>query len=230
MLDTEILLTVHPPERDHGAPVMDYVLNVVPKSSQAAMIRLNTWFERCSSCVHGQCNSSSRRYSCNCTPGFAGRDCDTCAPQHFVYPVCRFCEGSSTCNGHGRCSSAGLCQCSPGFSGAACDSCRPSLVGYPHKCTYCDAEVSCNGHGTCDPSSAACVCSGDYYGVDCKKHCSTDTSCSGHGACSSDGEACLCEVGWTGRTCSGWNNVTLKYLEGRGKFDLFYPLRFVLHL
>ena len=51
---------------------------------------------------HGTCNPLG---GCDCDPGFAGAVCDRCAPDHYNYPTCTFCEASTTCSGHGTCNS-----------------------------------------------------------------------------------------------------------------------------
>lgn len=72
-----------------------------------------------------QCNNNGVLVSgvCLCLSGFAGSACSTCAPNHYNYPTCTYCLASTTCKGHGTCSSTGTCQCAPGYTGADC-SCK----------------------------------------------------------------------------------------------------------
>jgi len=71
----------------------------------------------CASCSPPDCNShgTCANGTCLCDTGFAGGACDQCAPNHYNYPTCTFCQAATTCSGNGTCNALGECDCDPGF-------------------------------------------------------------------------------------------------------------------
>ncbi len=77
---------------------------------------------------HGTCVVSARDAICGCDPGYAGADCEQCAPNYerdalgrcVLAGACR----EAKCGGHGDCVAAAFgeftCSCDRGFSGADC--------------------------------------------------------------------------------------------------------------
>src|SRR5882672_328245 len=97
-----------------------------PQSVLAALIALllavlgSTALAQSSPCSgHGSLNPDG---SCTCNPQYGGTACQACAT-NFYGPLCQFCDASTTCGGHGTCSTAtGFCQCAPGYTGASCSA------------------------------------------------------------------------------------------------------------
>ncbi len=113
-------------------------------------------------CEHGTLDAQG---VCLCAPGFAGTKCDSCAPDYYGYPVCKYCSPAKSCSSHGTCTTTGDCVCTAGFAGTKCDSCAPGHYNWP-LCRYCSPASSCSGHGTCTPTGD-CVCETGYIGVNC---------------------------------------------------------------
>jgi hypothetical protein len=59
----------------------------------------------------------------------------------------------------------------------------------------CPTERTCNGVGTCNPTTGVCVCTGDWWGIDCETPCTCDNG----GQCL--GAYCYCEFPWYGFRC-----------------------------
>lgn len=60
------------------------------------------------------------------------------------FPACTYCDPSSTCGGHGTCSSMGACVCKQGFAGQNCDYCADGYAGYP-TCSVCHGPTCMRG-------------------------------------------------------------------------------------
>ena len=170
---------------------------------------------------HGTCPSGPSG-SCSCNPGFSGEICNQCGGNgsYGVYPDCKYCLASTTCNGHGTCDQTGSCDCDPGFTGTKCNQCMTSsdTYGTYPNCKYCLASTTCNGHGTCD-QTGSCDCNPGFTGTSCDrcatsdtygaypncKYCQSMTTCGGNGTCDSTG-GCACSSGYAGPKCEYSND------------------------
>ncbi len=107
-------------------------------------------------------NGSLQDGVCVCNTGYAGEQCDRCAPGYTGYPNCisggEACAGVD-CNGNGQClETIGKCSCYTGYAGEFCDECEGGYTGYPdckfELCTAGDRGckgnivVECNSEGT----------------------------------------------------------------------------------
>jgi hypothetical protein len=145
---------------------------------------------------HGACspNAAGSSYTCVCSDGYTGTDCET-PPSDPCNP--------DPCNGHGACSpnadsSSYTCVCSDGYTGTDCET-PPS--------DPCNPD-SCNGHGACSPnadsSSYTCVCSDGYTGTDCETEPPDNTCETAFGGAPTDSSKHPCNVNspeWEG---GGW--------------------------
>jgi len=165
-------------------------------------------------CVHGTCSSSGTDYTCACTAGYDGPNCDNdiddCA--------------TVVCNNGGVCIDgieSATCDCSgTGYSGTGCDT----LV---QNC----AQSPCLNGGTCTDvgASRTCACPAGYEGDSCEINhddCNPDPCLNG-GTCV-DGVntyTCTCQAPWHGLLCDtgnlaitcsngGWWDSTGKHNDG----------------
>lgn len=151
---------------------------------------------------NGVCDGGTN--TCICNVGFIGVACDQCGPNYYNYPICTFCEASSTCSGNGTCNSNGGCNCSPGYSGSNCIDNNECVLG----------TDSCSVNSTCvnTPGSFECLCDSGFAGPNCDQcapdhynyptcvFCEASVTCSGNGTCTVTG-GCICNSGYTGVNC-----------------------------
>ncbi|ELU09492.1 hypothetical protein CAPTEDRAFT_223674 [Capitella teleta] len=137
----------------------------------------------------GTCDETGGSYSCECLPGYGGKDCQyntVCDANPCHFGSCEAGNGTYTCN------------CDAGYTGTDCDE----------EINECDPDP-CNatGSASCENLIAAyeCVCNTGYTGVNCSE--SVD-DCIGspclHGGTCVDGDqtfTCECVEGWEGATC-----------------------------
>lgn len=97
---------------------------------------------------HGECSAAGK---CVCDPGYAGQDCNSCAPGYHgagIYCVENINCTENTCNGHGVCDDSDgtpHCRCDDGFTSTDngyCSACALGYSDYPD-CTI-DDEVEGN--------------------------------------------------------------------------------------
>ena len=65
-------------------------------------------------CVYGNCTDYVEHYSCSCTPGYTGINCQTDINECDSIPCI-----------HGNCSdliNSYMCQCHPGYTGISCET------------------------------------------------------------------------------------------------------------
>ena len=122
---------------------------------------------------NGNCtiNVSSGLAECECSLGYGGADCASCASgYHLDGASCVVNEVCSDATGpcvNGACSVVGgliQCACDPGYATDGDGYCTLCASGYhlnSGSCVIdevCEAGVSCSGRGTCDDSTGVVVC------------------------------------------------------------------------
>ncbi|KAG8447132.1 hypothetical protein GDO86_014548 [Hymenochirus boettgeri] len=165
-------------------------------------------------------------YQCLCKPGYAGANCERCAPGFYGNPMvigssCKPC----VCNGNtdsnmlfsdcdplfGTCSS-----CMFNTAGPHCDVCAAGFYGdamAARNCTKCDCSPC--GTESCDSRTGRCLCKPGvmgrhcdrckegYYGYSACSGCQRCSCASGStsSACDPVSGQCLCLPGVTGPRC-----------------------------
>ncbi|OAF65761.1 Epidermal growth factor-related protein 3, partial [Intoshia linei] len=171
-------------------------------------------------CVNGACTSSLNAYSCSCTAGWSGKNCDE--PLNIC--LTKTCQNSGVCN---TIFNDIYCACTTGYSGNVCET----------KLTYCDAN-SCLGAGsTCVEAvnKYTCTCVGDYSGSYCeynKKACAKIV-CENNGKLVHDGNkyVCQCQLDFEGTLCEKSKDnclnvnivVPAKCIDGIGTYYILCP-------
>ena len=154
---------------------------------------------------HGACINGNSSYTCNCTPGFVGKDCSE-----------TYCSGQ-TCSNHGACingNSSYTCNCTPGFIGKDCGSVN-----------HC-YQQTCSSNGACinGNKSYTCNCNAGYSGTDCEHDPCYQEVCSGHGECIVDPSvgthSCKCRPGFIGNECKCFGGGCLPKGTPAGGKDL----------
>jgi hypothetical protein len=137
----------------------------------------------------GTCTNSAAAYTCACTPGFTGTNCEININD---------CAGNPCLNG-GACTdglNSYTCACPAGFTGANCqtniDECAP---------------LPCQNGGICTDgvNSYTCACLPGFTGANCQTNideCS-GTPCLNGGACTdgANSYSCACATGFAGTNC-----------------------------
>ncbi len=145
-------------------------------------------------CEHaGTCTNNTTSYTCSCTPGYTGTDCET------VIDNC----ASNPCQNGGACTNAidgYTCSCPTGYSGTNCQTIVDNCASNP-----------CQNGGTCvnGVGSYTCQCAPGYTGASCETlvdNCASNPCLNG-GTCTSgvDSYTCSCPSGFAGTNCE--NNL-----------------------
>ncbi|XP_072098440.1 laminin subunit alpha-5 isoform X1 [Mobula birostris] len=172
------------------------------------------------------CVQRGSHLQCLCKPGYAGLNCERCAPGYYGNPTvlgsqCEPCN----CNGNtdsnmlfSNCDSlTGVCLgCMHNTAGPHCEHCAPGFYGDALISKNC-APCSCSPCGTesCDERTGECRCKPGVTGTQCDRceagsygydscagcrRCSCDVA-SQNEMCDSQSGQCPCLPGVTGRQC-----------------------------
>jgi hypothetical protein len=127
-------------------------------------------------------------YSCDCPPGWFGKDCEIDNPACSMDP----CKNGANCTASGD---SFECTCAPGWTGATCAS------------NINDCDGQCVNSGVCidGVNSYSCACAAGYEGMNCAddvNECSSGP-CQNVAPCDEgiDSYSCTCAAGFNGDNC-----------------------------
>uniref|UniRef100_A0A8C3LL69 Laminin subunit alpha-5 n=1 Tax=Chrysolophus pictus TaxID=9089 RepID=A0A8C3LL69_CHRPC len=153
-------------------------------------------------CVH---KGSSTQ--CLCKPGYAGPNCERCAPGYYGNPLvigssCQPCDCSGNTDPNMLFSSCdsltGTCTgCMHHTAGARCEVCAPGFYGDAVAAKNCTRDCSPCGTDSCHPQTGQCFCKAGVTGQHCD-HC--EEGYYGFEGCSGC-RRCDCDVGAMGSSC-----------------------------
>ncbi|XP_069099253.1 laminin subunit alpha-5 isoform X1 [Pleurodeles waltl] len=145
---------------------------------------------------------------CFCNPGYAGAQCERCAPGYYGNPMvigstCQPCNCSGNTDGNALFSDCdsrtGVCiGCMFNTAGPRCELCAPGYYGdavVAKNCSKCDCSPC--GSSACDPTSGRCLCKAGVSGIRCD-HCQDGYF--GFDGCTGC-QKCDCDVASMGPTC-----------------------------
>jgi len=152
---------------------------------------------------HGQCNDSSGLAVCECDLGYAGDNCQNCAPGYQDNDNNTSCLQNCSladldCGAHGYCeddSGLALCKCNQGYTGSSCQYCAGGYQDNDDNGSCLEscslADLDCGQHSQCKDSSGSAVCDCDlgYAGDECQ-NCATGFHL--------EGDVCLPDSAWCG--------------------------------
>ncbi|XP_014672050.1 PREDICTED: delta-like protein B [Priapulus caudatus] len=134
-------------------------------------------------------NTGQGSYTCTCTPGFTGTNCEVVEHNCATMP----CLNGGTCNDVGN---DYTCMCLPGYHGRRCETNAQTCADRPcqHGSTCVDTQ---DGY--------TCLCQPGYDGANCdilKNECES-SPCLNGGQCVDDFNSfrCVCPSGYGGITC-----------------------------
>ncbi|XP_073475805.1 cadherin EGF LAG seven-pass G-type receptor 1 isoform X2 [Aquarana catesbeiana] len=155
---------------------------------------------------HSDCSDEWTTFSCNCEPGFFGRDCiDVCS----LNP----CEHVSTCARKPSSSHGYTCECGASYYGQYCENkvdlpCPRGWWGNPI-CGPCNCDVSKGFDPDCNKTNGDCRCKDNYYRPQESDAC-YPCDCFPSGAyergCDMETGQCPCKPGVIGRQCNRCDN------------------------
>jgi alpha-tubulin suppressor-like RCC1 family protein len=170
---------------------------------------------------HGLCDPATS--ACFCATGFAGADCDGCAPGYYNYPTCTAQQGLGvSCTADADCASGAFCagnMCIPRFpQGVACGSDAQCASG------FCVDKVCCES--ACDGQCQACgeaESAGSCVTVAGAPRAGR-AACAGTGACQgacdgANGAACAfpdASVSCAAASCEGGQAIEAASCDGAG--------------
>ncbi|XP_069382509.1 laminin subunit alpha-5 isoform X2 [Paralichthys olivaceus] len=173
------------------------------------------------------CVQKGDRMQCLCEPGYAGPNCERCAPGFYGNPMVL---GSrcQPCHCHGNTDPnmlftdchplTGEClSCMHNTAGPLCDVCAPGHYGDAISAKNC-TECSCSPCGTdsCDPRTGQCRCKPGVTGPRCDRcedgsfgfdscsgcrHCDCEASAALVQPCDPQNGQCACQPGVNGPQC-----------------------------
>uniref|UniRef100_H0ZBT3 Laminin subunit alpha 5 n=1 Tax=Taeniopygia guttata TaxID=59729 RepID=H0ZBT3_TAEGU len=154
-------------------------------------------------CVHKGSNMQ-----CLCKPGYAGPNCERCAPGYYGNPLvigssCQPCDCSGNTDPNMLFSSCdsltGACSgCMHHTAGARCQLCAPGYYGdavLAKNCTQCNCSPC--GTDSCHPQTGQCFCKTGVTGQHCDR---CEEGYYGFEGCSGC-RRCDCDVGAVGSSC-----------------------------
>ncbi|RMB95824.1 hypothetical protein DUI87_27938 [Hirundo rustica rustica] len=154
-------------------------------------------------CVHKGSNMQ-----CLCKPGYAGPNCERCAPGYYGNPLvigssCQPCDCSGNTDPNMLFSSCdsltGACSgCMHHTAGARCELCAPGYYGdamVAKNCTQCNCSPC--GTESCHPQTGQCFCKTGVTGQRCDR---CEEGYYGFEGCSGC-RRCDCDVGAVGSSC-----------------------------
>ncbi|XP_069833172.1 cadherin EGF LAG seven-pass G-type receptor 1 isoform X2 [Dendropsophus ebraccatus] len=155
---------------------------------------------------NSDCTDEWDSFTCNCEPGFFGRDCEH---------VCSLnpCEHVSTCARKPSSSHGYTCECGTGYYGQYCENkvdlpCPRGWWGNPI-CGPCNCDVSKGFHPDCNKTNGECRCKENYYRPQDSDTC-YPCDCFPSGAyergCDMETGQCPCKPGVIGRQCNRCDN------------------------
>ncbi|XP_068161173.1 laminin subunit alpha-5 isoform X2 [Antennarius striatus] len=173
------------------------------------------------------CVQKGDRMQCLCLPGYAGSNCERCAPGYYGNPMVL---GSKCqpCHCHGNTDSnmlftdchslTGQCLgCMHNTAGPHCGVCAPGYYGdaiTAKNCTKCNCSPC--GTESCDPHTGQCRCKDGVMGPQCERcedgmygfdscsgclHCDCDASAALVQPCDPQSGECACQAGVNGPNC-----------------------------
>ncbi|XP_054701379.1 laminin subunit alpha-5 [Grus americana] len=154
-------------------------------------------------CVHKGSNMQ-----CLCKPGYAGPNCERCAPGYYGNPLvigssCQPCDCSGNTDPNMLFSSCdsltGTCTgCMHHTAGARCEVCAPGYYGdavAAKNCTQCNCSPC--GTDSCHPRTGQCFCKTGVTGQHCDR---CEEGYYGFEGCSGC-RRCDCDIGAVGSSC-----------------------------
>ncbi|KAH3691027.1 hypothetical protein DPMN_191513 [Dreissena polymorpha] len=141
-------------------------------------------------CKNGAtCTNLQNTYSCTCSPGWQGNNCDQDINECVPAP----CKNGATCN---NLQNAYSCTCSPGWQGNNCDQ-------DTNEC----ATAPCKNGATCTnlQNTYSCTCSPGWQGNNCDQDINecVPAPCKNGATCNNlqNAYSCTCSPGWQGNNC-----------------------------
>lgn len=136
----------------------------------------------------GTCENTEDGYTCTCTPGYEGTDCETDIDE---------CAGDPCVNGSCADGVAGYaCACDVGWEGTNCETNTDDCAGDP-----------CQNGGICTDGLAGytCECDAGYTGANCETNIDdcAGAPCQNGGSCTDGVNSydCACPTGYAGDNC-----------------------------
>eukprot|EP00730_Choanoeca_flexa_P000967 TRINITY_DN10418_c0_g2_i2.p1 TRINITY_DN10418_c0_g2~~TRINITY_DN10418_c0_g2_i2.p1 ORF type:complete len:614 (+),score=65.24 TRINITY_DN10418_c0_g2_i2:26-1843(+) len=146
---------------------------------------------------NGTCSTNTSTYTCQCTPGWTGRQCNMDVNECSTSMVTPVCQNNATCI-----NTAGSyrCQCATGWQGQNCSQdikecqLQPDICQNGASCTELDGDYRCE-------------CPLQWTGKNCSQdvdECAAYQPCRSGATCvNTDGSyTCSCAAGWEGRNCT----------------------------
>nr|XP_047930545.1 laminin subunit alpha-5 isoform X4 [Anser cygnoides] len=154
------------------------------------------------------CIRKGSNMQCLCKPGYAGPNCERCAPGYYGNPLvigssCQPCDCSRNTDPNMLFSSCdsltGACTgCMHHTAGARCEVCAPGFYGdavTAKNCTQCNCSPC--GTDSCHPQTGQCFCKAGVTGQHCDR---CEEGYYGFEGCSGC-QRCDCDVGAVGSSC-----------------------------